>query len=177
VRAAFGLLPGRVSSTKTAVEPVSGLAQPVTLDIRPGSGTSGSCAAAPAVRGPFARRGGEVGSRRRRGSPPGLRCGAFPSWPRQTPAVHLGPTSRERNEESRRRQDARRLDAFILSAALVDRPERRVLVGTVASSRPTLPGNSFVSVDDGRVTAFLRWGEVGWPPTSGDTEVLGRGTR
>jgi hypothetical protein len=77
----------------------------------------------------------------------------------------------ERNEEKQARQDARRLDAFILSAALVDRLSVACWLDGRQLSTDS-PRDSFVSVDDGRVTAFLRWGEVGWPPTSEDTEVL-----
>ena len=77
----------------------------------------------------------------------------------------------ERNEEKQARQDARRLAAFISSAAPVE--ELSVTCWLDGRQLSTAsPRDSFVGLDEGRVTAFLRWGEVGWPPTSRDTEVL-----
>ena len=77
----------------------------------------------------------------------------------------------ERNEEKQARQDARRLDAFISVATPVD----ELSVGCWLDGRELStdsPRDSFVGIEEGRVTAFLRWGEVGWPPTARDTEVL-----
>jgi hypothetical protein len=77
----------------------------------------------------------------------------------------------ERNEERQARQDARRLGAFISSAAPVEELSVTCwLDGRELSTASTR--DSFVGLDEGRVTAFLRWGEVGWPPTSRDMEVL-----
>lgn len=77
----------------------------------------------------------------------------------------------ERNEEKQAGQDARRLRAFISAAIPVD----ELTVACWLDGRQlsmNSPRDAFVGLDDGRVTAFLRWGEVAWPPSSRDTEEL-----
>src|SRR5450759_2223703 len=77
----------------------------------------------------------------------------------------------ERNEEKQAALDGRRLDSFIGAAALVGELSVACwLDGRQLSGHS--PRDSFVSIEDRRITAFLHWGEVGWPPTSSDTEVL-----
>jgi Domain of unknown function (DUF3883) len=77
----------------------------------------------------------------------------------------------ERNEEQMVRQDARRLDDFIERVEPVEELTVACRLGghllSVAS-----PRDAFVAQVGGRVTAFVRWGEVGWPASSRDSEVL-----
>lgn len=77
----------------------------------------------------------------------------------------------ERNEERQVRQDARRLDMFVEVASPIEELQVACwLDGRQLSSAS--PRDAFVDQQDGRVTAFLRWGERGWPPAGRDPEVL-----
>jgi hypothetical protein len=77
----------------------------------------------------------------------------------------------DRNEEAQVRQDARRLDAFLLAV----QPVEELSVSCWLDDRQLTVGDrrdAYVETADNRVTAFLRWGETGWPPSLQDAEAL-----
>ena len=77
----------------------------------------------------------------------------------------------ERTEEQLVRQDARRLDDFIQHVEPVEELTVACRLGGQLLSVAS-PRDAFVAQVGGRVTAFVRWGEVGWPAASRDSEVL-----
>jgi Domain of unknown function (DUF3883) len=77
----------------------------------------------------------------------------------------------DRNEERQVSLDARRLAAFVEAATPVDGLSVTCSLGGRQLSAAT-PRSAFVDQEGGRVTACLRWGEVGWPPSREDAEVL-----